>query len=225
MRINSGVTALLSVCGRVATDHPHADPHIMARQELHTFLFADIAGYSLLTELYGDEAAADLAMRFVSSASTVARDHRAEVVKGLGDAVMVHADDAGRAVRLALDLLSEVGQDDLMPPLHAGLHTGPAVGRGGDWWGATVNVAARVAAVAGPGQILVTEATRLSAGQTDLIHLRELGALRLKNISLPVQVYAASAAPAGALRRAAAGCARDRACPLREAVPHEVRAG
>jgi adenylate cyclase len=175
----------------------------MAPQELHTFLFADIAGYALLTELHGDEAAADLAMRFVSSASTVACDHGAEVVKGLGDAVMVHADDAGRAVRLALDLLHEVGRDDAMPPLHAGLHTGPAVGRDGDWWGASVNIAARVAAAAGPGQILLTEATRSAAGRTNSIRLKELGQLRLRNITSPVQVYAASAVAAGVPRPAA----------------------
>jgi adenylate cyclase len=190
----------------------------MAPQELHTFLFADIAGYSLLTELDGDEAAADLAMRFVSDASSVACDHGAEVVKGLGDAVMVHADDAGRAVRLALDLLRELDRDELMPPIHAGLHTGPAVGRGGDWWGATVNIAARVAAVAGPGQVLITEATRVAAGETDSIRLREIGPLRLKNITLPVQVYAASRVPARALRRAER-CPRETTCLLRQAVP------
>lgn len=190
----------------------------MAPQELHTFLFADIAGYSLLTELDGDEAAADLAMRFVSDASNVACDHGAEVVKGLGDAVMVHADDAGRALRLALDLLRELDRDELMPPIHAGLHTGQAVGRGGDWWGATVNIAARVAAVAGPGQVLVTEATRVAAGETDSIRLRELAPLRLKNITLPVQVYAASHVSVGALRHAAETCPRETACLLGQAV-------
>jgi class 3 adenylate cyclase len=141
----------------------------MAPLEPHTFLFADIAGYSLLTELDGDEAAADLAMRFVSEASSIACDHGAEVVKALGDAVMVHADDADRAVRLALDLLTKLGRDQLMLPIHAGLHTGPAVGRMGDWWGATVNIAARLAAAAGPGQVLLTEATRAAAGEMDSI--------------------------------------------------------
>jgi adenylate cyclase len=186
--------------------------------ELHTFLFADIAGYSLLTELDGDEAAADLAMRFMSGASMVAREHGAEVVKGLGDAVMVRADDAGQALRLAIELRREVDRDDLMPPIHAGLHTGPAVGRGGDWWGATVNIAARVAAAARAGQILLTEATRRAAGQTDSIRLRELGPLRLKNITLPVQVYAASAVPAGALQRAAERRPRERTGLLPEHV-------
>lgn len=167
----------------------------MAPRELHTFLFADIAGYSLLTELDGDEAAADVAMRFVSDASSIARDHGAEVVKGLGDAVMVHVDAADRAVRLTLDLLTEVSRDRRMPPIHAGLHTGPAVGRLGDWWGATVNIAARVAAAAGPGQVLLTEATRAAAGEMESIRLRDLGPLRLKNITLPVKIYAASRVP------------------------------
>lgn len=187
-------------------------------QELHTFLFADIAGYSLLTELDGDEAAADIAMRFMSGASMVAREHGAEVVKGIGDAVMVRADDAGQALRLAIDLRGELNRDDLMPPIHAGLHTGPAVGRGGDWWGATVNIAARVAAAARAGQILLTEATRLAAGRTDSIRLRELGPLRLKNITLPVQVYAASAASAGALQCGPQRRPRQRSGLLRGAV-------
>jgi adenylate cyclase len=190
----------------------------MAPPELHTFLFADIAGYSLLTELDGDEVAANLAMRLMSDVSTIARDHGAEVVKGLGDGVMVHADDAGRAVRLALELLTDLDRDVLMPPIHAGLHTGPAVGRNGDWWGATVNIAARVASAAGPGQVLLTEATRVAAGETDAIRLRELGALRLKNITLPVHVYAASCVPVGALRPAADRCARETARLLGQAV-------
>jgi adenylate cyclase len=99
------------------------------------------------------------------------------------------------------------------------LHTGPAVGRGGDWWGGTVNIAARVAAAAGPGQILLTEATRRAAGQTDSIRLRELGPLRLKNITLPVQVYAASAVPARAMPRAPERRPRERTGLLRGAVP------
>jgi adenylate cyclase len=205
----------------VAESQPAArtlQPMARHQQEHHTFLFADIAGYSLLTEMDGDEAAADLAMRFMSRASTIAAGHGAELVKGLGDAVMLRADDAGDALRLALDLRREVDRDDLMPPIHAGLHTGPAVGRGGDWWGATVNIAARMAAAAGPGQILLTEATRRAAGKTDSIRLRELGPLRLKNITLPVQVYAASAVPAGALQRAAERRPRERTGLLPEPV-------
>lgn len=165
----------------------------MVEQQLHTFLFADIAGYSLVADQSGDEAAADLALHFLSEASSIADAHGGEIVKNLGDAVMVHVEDAAESIRLALELMSGFGHDADLPPIHAGLHTGPAVSRAGDWWGATVNVAARVAAAAEPGQLLVTEATRLSAGHVGTTRWQGLEPLSLKNIRFPVKVYAAYA--------------------------------
>jgi class 3 adenylate cyclase len=164
----------------------------MAEQELHTFLFADIAGYSLVADQSGDEAAAELALYFLSRASTLARARGGDVIKSLGDAVMVHIEDAAESIQLGLDLVSEFGQDAALPPIHAGLHTGPALSRADDWWGATVNIAARVAAAATAGQLLVTEATRREAGQIDSMRWQGLDSLRLKNISSPVRVYTAS---------------------------------
>ena len=158
----------------------------MAEQNLHTFLFADIAGYSRVADQHGDEAAADLAVYF----------HGGEVVKSLGDAVMVRTADAADSIRLALDLVNEFSQDPALPAIHAGLHTGPAVQRADDWWGATVNIAARVAAAADPGQVLVTETSRVQAGEVASTRWHGPEPLRLKNISLAVKVYAASRAPA-----------------------------
>jgi adenylate cyclase len=167
----------------------------MVEHELHTFLFADIAGYSLVADQSGDEAAADLALHFLSRASSIAGAYGGQVVKSLGDAVMIHAEDAADSVRLALELMSDFGRVAALPPIHAGLHTGPALRRADDWWGTTVNVAARVAAAARPGQLLVTEATRLQAGHIASTHWRGLEPLWLKNIRLPVLVYAASRVP------------------------------
>jgi adenylate cyclase len=171
----------------------------MAERQHHTFLFADISGYSLLTEREGDEAAADLAIRFLCDAAGKASEHGAEVVKDLGDAVMVRLDDAADAIRLGLDLLEGCDDDPDALTIHVGLHTGPALQRAGDWWGATVNVAARVAAAAAPGQLLVTEATKRAAGSASSARMDDAGALRLKNIPLAVQVYDASRIPAAAL--------------------------
>jgi adenylate cyclase len=168
----------------------------MAEQELHTFLFADIAGYSLVADQHGDEAAADLALYFLSRASSIAGAHGAELIKSLGDAVMVHTEHSADSIQLALDLVTEFGRDPALPPIHAGVHTGPALRRAGDWWGTTVNVAARVAAVASAGQVLVTEAGRLQAGHIATTRWRGLEPLRLKNIRFPVKVYAASRIPA-----------------------------
>jgi len=168
----------------------------MDKPDLHTFLFADIAGYSLVADQDGDEAAADLALYFLSRASSIANDYGAEVIKSLGDAVMIHAQDAAASIALALDLLAEFGDGSVLPPVHAGLHTGPALRRADDWWGTTVNIAARLAAAASAGQLLVTEATRLQARHIASTRWRGLEPLQLKNIRLPVQVYAASRIPA-----------------------------
>ena len=160
--------------------------------QVSTFLFADISGYSLLAELEGDEAAADIALALVAKASSLASRHRAEVVKCIGDGVMVHSFDAAECVRLGVDLRAAWAEDLLSPPIHVGVHTGPAIERAHDWWGATVNVAARVATAAGPGQLLVTHATRLAAGDLPEIALRWLGWWRAKNITSPISVYSAS---------------------------------
>jgi class 3 adenylate cyclase len=159
---------------------------------LHSFLFADICGYSSLTERDGDEAAAELAIRFASTVSSIAADHGAELVKRVGDAVMVRGGDAAETVQLGLRLHAELSQDPDFPEIHAGVHTGPAVPRSGDWWGATVNVAARVAAAAEAGELLITEATKRAAGELAGTQLRGLGPRRFKNISEPVRIYAAA---------------------------------
>jgi adenylate cyclase len=162
----------------------------MAANELHTFLFADISGYSRLTEQSGDEAAAEVAIGFAREVARMAAEHGAEVVKQVGDAVIVHTTCAARAVELGLRLRGALGPSRALPQSHLGIHTGPAVRREGDWWGATVNVASRVADAAGPGELLITEATRLAVGACRA-RLSDLGPLRFRNISAPVSVYAA----------------------------------
>ena len=162
--------------------------------ETHTFMFADIAGYSLLAELNGDEAAAETALSFVERASSLVAGRDAEVIKSLGDAVMVHARDAATLVELALDLIAACDDDPALPPIHVGLHTGRACRRANDWWGTTVNVAARVASVATAGQLLLTNTTRLAAGELQATELVDVGPLVLKNIPYPVEVFSASRA-------------------------------
>src|SRR5919204_3455452 len=156
--------------------------------QLHTFLFADISGYSALTELEGDEAAAEVAISFAAEVSRLAAEHQAEVVRRIGDGVMVHGLDAAEMLELGLRLQT-VSRHLGLPAVHTGIHTGPALEREGDWWGATVNIAARVGAAAEADQLLVTEPAKLVAGELNDTSFTALGALRLKNISAPVPVY------------------------------------
>ena len=162
--------------------------HRMAEAPHHSFLFADISGYSRLSELGGDEVAADLAIRFGELATRLAPLYDAAVVKRVGDAVMVHAASAFKLIQLGMHLHEELGS---LPPIHVGIHSGPAVARAGDWWGCTVNIAARVAAAAAAGQLLVTDAARQAAGSRCPASLHGLRPLKLKNISVPVKVYEA----------------------------------
>ena len=104
----------------------------------HTFLFADLAGFTALTEAHGDARAADLAGEFCGSVKALLPDEGAEAVKTIGDAVMVRLSDARDAVRLAVRVTDEIGAQHGVPSVRVGMHTGPAVERTGDWFGATV---------------------------------------------------------------------------------------
>jgi class 3 adenylate cyclase len=108
---------------------------------------------------------------------------------------MLRCDCAAELVGLGLRLHEELGEQT---PLHVGIHTGHALARGGDWWGATVNVASRVADAAEAGQLLITDATRREAGDLGQTRLAGLGVIQLKNISAPVRVYSVSRTPAPA---------------------------
>jgi class 3 adenylate cyclase len=129
------------------------------RRSTPTFLFADLVGYTALTETACAAAAADLAREFRRLMCSLSRDHGARQVKSMGDGVMIWVADAGDAVSLAAQTLERVGTRTDLLPVRVGVHTGPAVRRGGDWYGSGVNVAARLADRAKPNEALVSEAT------------------------------------------------------------------
>jgi adenylate cyclase len=157
----------------------------------HTFLFADLAGFTALTEAHGDEEAANLAGSYFEQVAELLPDHGGEQIKTIGDALMVRTGDAAEAIRLALRIVHELGTQHGFPNVRVGIHTGPAVERGGDWFGATVNTAARVSGLASGGEVLLSDATREAAGEIEGVNLREWGRQELKNVKAPVLIYAA----------------------------------
>lgn len=157
----------------------------------HTFLFADLSGYTALTEVHGDEQAADLVEEFCRVVRELLATHDAHEVKTIGDALMIRGEDAARSVQLGTRIVREVGAQHGFPMIRVGMHTGRAVQRNGDWFGATVNLAARVSGIASGGEVLVTEKTRSSAGEVDGVAFREHGRQTLKNIVEPVRLFAA----------------------------------
>jgi adenylate cyclase len=161
------------------------------RRAEHTFLFADLAGFTALTEAMGDEDAATLAQEFCAQLEALAPDYGAEPIKSIGDAVMLRADDAEKAIRLGLRITHGVGETHFFPTVRVGMHTGPAVERDGDWYGGAVNLAARVSGEASGSEVLLTDATRREAGELDGVELRDRGRRELRNVAEPVSLYAA----------------------------------
>jgi adenylate cyclase len=155
----------------------------------HTFIFSDLVGFTALTEMNGDDRAAELALDFYGRVRPMLDDHCAEEVKTIGDAVMLRCDDPALAVLLGLRIVSGLEAVPGFPPVRVGMYTGPAVQRGGDWYGATVNVAARLCTAAGGGEVLVGEATLREAGRLPKVELAERRLHWLKNVTEPIPAH------------------------------------
>jgi class 3 adenylate cyclase len=97
-----------------------------------TFLFADLAGFTAMTEAHGDVAAADAVAEFFAIVARLLGEHGAEQVKTLGDAVMARVDDAADAVQLGVRVIEDVSERHGALGVRVGLNTGPAVERDGD---------------------------------------------------------------------------------------------
>jgi adenylate cyclase len=151
--------------------------------------FLDLVGYTRLTEERGDQAAAELAETLAVLVGRSAREHGGVPVKWLGDGVMVHFRDPTGAVLAALGMVEEVPAAGL-PAAHVGVAAGPVVVQGGDYFGRTVNLAARIAASAGAGQVLVSQRVVESATPAGVAFV-ELGALRLEGFARPVRLLEA----------------------------------
>jgi adenylate cyclase len=161
----------------------------MARHPAPTFVFADLAGYTALTEQRGNLAAARLAREFRRTMGALSREQGASPVKSMGDGVMIWAPDASAAVTLAARTVDEVGTRPDLLPVRVGVHTGAAVMQGCDWFGSAVNVAARLAREAEPNQALVSAATHAAArGELyrPLVARREI---LLRGIGQPISVW------------------------------------
>jgi adenylate cyclase len=152
-----------------------------------TFVFADLAGYTALTEAHGDEQAADTAAEFFGTVRALLADHDAEEVKVIGDAMLLRVVDASQAAGLAERVVCDHGERHLALGVRVGMHTGPAVRRGDDWFGSAVNLASRIADEAQAGQILCSRATRDALGPAAPLQPR--GERTFKNVAEPVELY------------------------------------
>ncbi len=151
--------------------------------------FLDLSGFTRLTEQEGDESAADLAAALAELVQEASSRHRGRAVKWLGDGVMFHFRRPVDAVRCGLELIHRAPSEGL-PPARIGIHAGGVIFREGDYFGRTVNIAARMADYARPSEVLVSEDVMWSS-QIPGVAYRKIGPVTLKGLSDPVSLYIA----------------------------------
>jgi class 3 adenylate cyclase len=182
--------------------------------QAHTFLFADLVGFTALAETEGDDRALEAVLALQRRVHDLLDEHSAEQVKAIGDGLMLRCSDPKAAVRLGIRVVEELADEGSVPPVRVGIHTGPALASEGDWYGRTVNVAARLCAVAPGGEVMVSESTRAAAGEIPGVDWGERELHWLRNVSEPVGTYlvrpeparsAVPKAPLGAGRRLSLG--------------------
>lgn len=160
-----------------------------------SFLFADLRGYTSFTEQQGDTAASEVVARYREIArAEIARTDGREV-QTEGDGIFVVFDSANRAVECALGILRGSAEHTARTPerpvrVGIGVHAGEPVIQDGDYVGLAVNIAARLAANAGPGELLVSDVVRglVRASALPPMTLRE--GVALKGVEDPPRVYA-----------------------------------
>jgi class 3 adenylate cyclase len=152
-----------------------------------TLVFTDIVDSTSLAERLGDNAWADLVNRHESAIRGTTNSHGGSVVKLLGDGSMLAFESARAAVRAAVDLQRVSGQDEFR--VRIGVHTGEVIRTEGDLLGVTVNKAARVAAAADSGGIMVSSTTRDLVGTIEGIRMGEPRIVALKGLSDTHQVF------------------------------------
>jgi adenylate cyclase len=150
--------------------------------------FADLAGYTRLTEEIGEEEALELVERFVELVGESLPDD-ARVIKTIGDEVMVVGADARALVDWAVGFQALA---TARPRPRIGLHSGHALYRDGDYYGRAVNLAARVAARAAGGEVLVTREVRDAAGAN--LAFDHIGEVKLKGFDEATELFLARAA-------------------------------
>ena len=159
-----------------------------------TFLLTDIEDSTRLWEAQPARMAAVLA-RHDALCREVVGERRGRVVKTTGDGLYAAFDDPFEALSAAIELQRGIQalarESDLALKMRCGVHCGAAEARDGDYFGPTVNCAARVMDAAHGGQVLVTQALvdRVGGRHPEGADLLHLGRVRLRGVSSPVDVW------------------------------------
>jgi class 3 adenylate cyclase len=162
-------------------------------------LFTDLVGFTEFNDARGDGAAVDVLdqqRRLIDAALSAHPESR--LVKELGDGLMVWSLSAAAAVGTACHFAAHVDAErktgGFPLAIRQGIHHGPVSGRGDDVVGQTVNVAARIADLAGPSELLVSDEVLAACGNADIGKVEAIGPVPVRGVAAPVWLHRVSLA-------------------------------
>ncbi len=153
-----------------------------------SIVFVDLASFTSLAQVHGDEVAAEILDRFDELVRGLLEEHGGTLVKQIGDAFMLVFTEPGNAVRFVVELEATASREPNFPALRAGIHSGPVLYRVGDYVGNTVNLASRIAAMAQANETLITETVAEAAAEAG-VTIAPAGEHDLAGIEGPVMLW------------------------------------
>jgi class 3 adenylate cyclase/pimeloyl-ACP methyl ester carboxylesterase len=188
-----GSDPALSLIAEFLGDEPRnrvEPPATVVAEGMSAILFADIVDSTALTERMGDAAFRKRARALDEALRRIVREHSGRPVEGrlLGDGILAVFGSARRGVEAALSC-RDAG-DEIGLPLHVGMHAGDVVNEEGNVFGGAVNLAARVAALAAPAEVLVSQTVRDLARTSATVTFEDRDQHHLKGVEEPQRVFA-----------------------------------
>jgi len=157
-------------------------------------MFADVAGSTAMYENMGDDLARERISKSLDTLIAVTKRHKGKLVKTIGDEILVYFTDVDMAVYAALNI-QQTMEDDKSPDtigvsIRIGMQYGSTILEDDDIFGDTVNVAARVASMAGARQILCTKEMSFLLKSAELVNnMRPFDRIRVKGRKEPLDIY------------------------------------
>ena len=159
-----------------------------------TVAFIDLAGFTAIADVYGDAAAIGTLEIFEDMVREALSGYEPPI-KWIGDEAMLSFPEPEAAIQAVGSLLQACSNEPKLPLTRTGLNHGPVIRRGHDLFGSTVNIAARIVALAGPGQLLATEPIAEAASAKGIL-VRDLGKVALRSVVEEISLYEIELAPA-----------------------------
>ncbi|NQZ06108.1 MAG: adenylate/guanylate cyclase domain-containing protein [Algicola sp.] len=172
---------------------PIADSLFKQEKQQLAIMFADVAGSTRLYEHLGDVSAEKQINDCLQLMESIVQRHHGQVVKKIGDEIMVQYNTAIDAANCAISIqnqlseLTDANADQLQVKM--GLHVGDAIFKQGDWFGDVINVAARMEGIAQQGQIIVTEDFEQSISEHVEIETRPFDNVKVKGKAIDISVF------------------------------------